>query len=166
MWSKSCSHLHSDMKRVLFLCNGNSARSQMAEAFLRHVGDRYFEVFSAGSRADSAVHPQALATLRRNRVPVGGLRTKDVSTFDGQPFDFVISLCDRAQEKPSVMQGADMIYWTFPDPAAHADETVRAGAFEDVFRGLERRIRLLVAVTTRPGGTAPYLASAQAAAPA
>jgi len=151
------------MKRVLFLCNGNSARSQMAEAFLRHVGSPHFEVFSAGEHPDSAVHPQALETLRRNHVPVDGLATKDVSTFAGQPFDFVIALCDREREQPSVMPNADMIYWSFPDPTEKPDEESRARAFEEVFRGLERRVRLLIAVSSRRGEAAPRSASHQAA---
>jgi protein-tyrosine-phosphatase len=137
------------MKRVLFLCNGNAARSQMAEALLRHVGDHQFEVFSAGYDPASAVHPQALEALRRNLVPIDGLTTKALSIFASQTFDFVISLCDRQREQPSILEGADTIYWTFPDPAEHADETARARAFEEVFRGLERRIRLLIAVSTR-----------------
>jgi protein-tyrosine-phosphatase len=137
------------MKRILFLCNGNSARSQMAEAFLRHVGSEYFEAFSAGTAPDARVHPLAIETLRRNHVPVEGLAPKDVSTFSEQQFDFVISLCDREHEQPVVLQGADMIYWTFPDPAEHADEAAKPRAVEGVFRGLERRIRLLIAVNTR-----------------
>src|SRR5271167_3845518 len=102
------------MKRVLFLCNGNSTRSPMAEAFLRHVGGQDFEAFSAGTRPDAYVHPFALETLRRNHVSVDGLATKDVAIFAARQFDFVISLCDRQREQPSVLQGADMIYWTFP----------------------------------------------------
>ena len=152
----------SETKRVLFLCNGNSARSQMAEAFLRYVGGHRFEVFSAGAHPASAVHPQALATLRRNRVPIEGLAPKDVSRFAGQPFDFVISVCDRQREEPSVMPGADMIYWTFPDPADPTDEAARTHAFEDVFRGLERRIRLLIAVNTQARDSARFRAAAQA----
>jgi protein-tyrosine-phosphatase len=149
------------MKRILFLCNGNSARSQMAEALLRHIGSEYFEAFSAGTDPDACVHPLAIETLQRNHVRVEGLVTKDVAMFAEQRFDFVISLCDRSHERPSVLQGADMIYWRFPDPTQHADEAVKVRAFEDVFRGLERRIRLLIAVSTgrgklgRPLATAP-----------
>jgi protein-tyrosine-phosphatase len=152
----------SDTKRVLFLCNGNSARSQMAEAFLRFVGRRDFEAFSAGAQPDPEVHPQALETLRRNRVPVDGLATKSVSTFTGRAFDFVITLCDRQRELPSLMPGADMIYWTFPDPADAAEGTARTRAFDDVFRGLETRIRLFMAVNTRQRASAPPRPTAQA----
>jgi protein-tyrosine-phosphatase len=127
----------------------------MAEAFLRHIGRDRFEVFSAGAKPDPNVHPQALETLRRNKVPVDELATKDVSTFSGQSFDFVITLCDREREQPSVIQGADMIYWRFPDPAKNDDEAARAPAFEEVFRGLERRIRLLIAVSGERSASVP-----------
>jgi len=150
-----------EKKRVLFLCNGNSARSQMAEAFLRHVGGQHFEVFSAGADPAIGVHPQALETLRRNRVPADGLATKHVSNFAGQAFDFVITLCDRERETASVLEGADVIYWTFPDPAENLDETERTRAFDDVFRGLERRIRLLIALNTKRSPVA-YPAAIQA----
>jgi protein-tyrosine-phosphatase len=151
-----------EKKRVLFLCNGNSARSQMAEAFLRHAGRDRFEAFSAGAHPYREVYPQALTTLLRYGISVDGLATKDVSTFAGQTFDFVISLCDRQREQPSVVQGADMIYWTFGDPAEHADETARGHAFEELFRGLERRIRLLIAVNSRRSESAPYPVSSHA----
>jgi protein-tyrosine-phosphatase len=151
-----------EAKRVLFLCNGNSARSQMAEAFLRHVGRRRFEGFSAGANPAPEVHPLALETLRRNGVSVDGLTTKDLATFAGQAFDFVISLCDRQREQPSVVQGADMIYWTFRDPAESAEPAAQAHAFEEAFRGLERRIRLLIAVNSRRSELAPYPIAADA----
>jgi protein-tyrosine-phosphatase len=154
-----------EKKRVLFLCNGNSARSQMAEAFLRHVGRDRFEAFSAGAHPDREVYPQALTTLRRYGISVDGLATKDVSTFAGQTFDFIISLCDRQREQPSVVQGADMIYWTFSDPAEHGDETARGHAFEELFRGLERRIRLLIAVNSRRSESAPNPVSSHASPP-
>ena len=152
-----------EAKRVLFLCNGNSARSQMAEALMRHVARPQFEAYSAGAHPNAEVHPQALETLRRNAMPVDGLTTKDTSTFAGQTFDFVVTLCDRERERPSLMQGADMIYWTFRDPAEAPDAAARARAFQDTFRGLERRIRLLVAVNTRRADVPRHSATAQAA---
>jgi protein-tyrosine-phosphatase len=150
----------SESKRVLFLCNGNSARSQMAEAFLRHVGRQRFEAFSAGADPEPAVHPLALETLRHNGVPIDGLATKDIATFAGQRFDFVISLCDRQLEQPSLVPGADMIYWTFRDPAEPRDDAAPTNAFEEVFRGLERRIRLLIAVNSGRNESGRYPISA------
>ena len=72
-----------EIKRVLFLCTGNSARSQMAEALLRHIGGAQFDVFSAGTSPRASVHRLAIDTLRRNHVPTDGLRPKALSTFAG-----------------------------------------------------------------------------------
>jgi protein-tyrosine-phosphatase len=140
----------SETTRVLFLCTGNSARSQMAEALLRHIGGGHFDVFSAGTTPRANVHRQALETLRRNHVPTEGLRPKGVSTFAGQQFDYVITVCDRAREQCAVMPGAEMIHWSFPDPAQDGDLATQVRAFDDVFHGLERRLRLLIVVTERP----------------
>lgn len=115
---------------------------------MRHLGEGRFEAFSAGTHPRPAVHPQALATLRRNSVPVEGLSPKDAATFAGQPFDFVITVCDRAREQCPVMPGAEMIHWSFPDPAEEGEEKLER-AFEAVFRGLEKRVRLLVTVESK-----------------
>jgi len=147
--------------RILFLCNGNSGRSQMAEAITRHIGGRYFDAFSAGNDPAPAVHPLALEALQRNRIPVDGLAPKDLLTFEGQSFDFVVCLCDGDQEEPTQIPGADVMQWRFPDPAG-SPESERAHAFENVFRGLETRIRLLMMVTVpRPAHVpSPALAAA------
>jgi protein-tyrosine-phosphatase len=135
-------------KRVLFLCTGNSARSQMAEALMRQLaGDRY-DVVSAGTHPKAAVHPEALRTLEKRHTPTTGLAPKDVSTFAGQSFDYVITVCDRAQEQCPVFPGADMIHWSFPDPA-DAEGQAQARAFNEVYQGLGQRIRLLVVVSER-----------------
>ncbi len=139
-----------ELKRILFLCTGNSARSQMAEALLRHIGGEHFEVFSAGTNPRTSVDPRAIETLRRNHVPTDGLRPKELSAFAGQKFDYVITVCDRAREQCPVMPGAEMIHWSFPDPAEHAAPTTQVHAFDEVFQGLERRLRLLIAVSGRP----------------
>lgn len=150
----------SGKQRILFLCKGNAARSQMAEAIMKQVGGRYFDPFSAGPDPEAAVHPQAIETLQRNHIPVDGLAPKDVSQLAGRTFDFVVCLCDhRNGEKPSEMPGADIIKWAFPDPAQGADEATRKRRFEDVFHGLESRIRLLMAVTT-PRPVLPYMPAA------
>ena len=135
-------------KRVLFLCTGNSARSQIAEALTRCLCKGRFEVFSAGTDPRTAVNARALATLERHHIPADGLHTKDVSSFVGQPFDYVITVCDRAREHCPILPGAEMIHWSFPDPAAEPEDR-QERAFEDVFVGLERRIRLLDVVGSR-----------------
>ncbi len=133
-------------KRVLFLCTGNSARSQMAEALLRHVAGRRFEAFSAGTTPREIVHPDAIQTLRRNSIPVGGLSTKDVARFAGERFDYVITLCDRAREHCPHFDFAEAMHWTFSDPAAIEDPGSRKRAFDEVFAALSQRIRFLVIV--------------------
>jgi protein-tyrosine-phosphatase len=133
-------------KRVLFLCTGNSARSQIAEALLRHVAGDRFEVFSAGTTPRENVHPDAIETLRRKSVPVDGLTPKDVTTFAGQPFDYVITLCDRAREHCPRFDFAETMHWTFPDPAAVSDPAARRRAFEEIFAGLSQRVRFLIIV--------------------
>jgi arsenate reductase (thioredoxin) len=87
----------SDKKRVLILCTGNSARSQMAEGLLRHdAGDR-FEVESAGTKP-SSVRPEAIAVTREAGIDIAGHRSKHVDEFAGQQFDYVITVCDNARE--------------------------------------------------------------------
>jgi|HubBroStandDraft_5_1064220.scaffolds.fasta_scaffold318209_2 protein-tyrosine-phosphatase len=134
------------LKRVLFLCTGNSARSQMAEALLRHVAGRRFEVFSAGTTPRENVHPDALQTLRRNSVPVEGLSPKDVARFAGGRFDYVITLCDQAREHCPRFASAETMHWTFEDPAAVSEPADRKRAFEGVFAGLSQRVRFLIIV--------------------
>ena len=93
-----------DKKRVLILCTGNSARSQMAEGLLRHdAGDR-FEVFSAGTKP-SQVRPEAIAVMRELGIDISGHRSKSVDEFAGQPFDYVLTVCDNAKESCPIFPG-------------------------------------------------------------
>jgi protein-tyrosine-phosphatase len=133
-------------KRVLFLCSGNSARSQMAEALLRHVAGDRFEVFSAGTAPRDQVHPGALETLRLKNVPADGLRPKDAANFAGQSFDYVITLCDRAREDCPHFEFAEAMHWTFADPTAAPERAAQQRAFEQVFAGLSQRVRFLMIV--------------------
>jgi protein-tyrosine-phosphatase len=130
-------------KRVLFLCTGNSARSQMAEALLRQLAGDHFEAASAGTEPRPAVHPDALATLASHHVAAAELVPKDVSSFAGQRFDYVITVCERARERCPLFPGAELVQWLFPDPADVEPEAARRRAFEDVFQGLSERIRVL-----------------------
>ncbi len=134
------------LKRVLFLCTGNSARSQMAEALLRHVAGDRFQVFSAGTTPRENVHPDAIQTLQHKNVPIDGLAPKDVETFAGQPFDYVITLCDRAREHCPHFDFAETMHWTFRDPAQVSDQGARKRAFEEIFAGLSQRVRFLMIV--------------------
>lgn len=107
-----------DKTRVLILCTGNSARSQMAEGLLRHDGGATFEVHSAGTRA-SFVRPEAIAALREIGIDISGHRSKSVDEFAGQSFDYVITVCDHAREICPVFPGKTrMIHHSFEDPPA------------------------------------------------
>ena len=103
-------------KRVLILCTGNSARSQMAEGLLRHdAGDR-FEVESAGTKP-STVRPEAIAAMRELGMDISGHRSKHVDEFDRQRFDYVITVCDNAKESCPVFLGAvKQLHHSFDDP--------------------------------------------------
>lgn len=105
-------------QRVLILCTGNSARSQMAEGLLRHLAGDRFEVFSAGSKP-SHVNPYAIRAMAARGIDISEQRSKHLSEYLDQPFDYVITVCDNAAETCPVFPGkAQRIHWSFPDPAA------------------------------------------------
>jgi len=104
--------------RVLFLCTGNSSRSQMAEAFLERLGGDRVAAFSAGSHP-KAVHPNAVRVMRAHGVDIGGRHPKHLSVFADQRFDYVISLCDRVREVcPEFPGSPQTAHWSMADPAA------------------------------------------------
>ena len=107
-----------DKKRILILCTGNSARSQMAEGLLRHdAGDR-FEVFSAGTNP-SQVRPEAIAVMRELGIDISGHRSKSVDEFANQNFDYVLTVCDNAKESCPMFPGSAVAFHhNFEDPAA------------------------------------------------
>jgi arsenate reductase len=107
-----------DKKRVLILCTGNSARSQMAEGLLRHDAGMRFDVESAGTKP-SFVRPEATAVMRELGIDISGHRSKKVDEFEGQQFDYVITVCDNARECCPVFLGkAEKLHHNFVDPAA------------------------------------------------
>jgi arsenate reductase len=119
--------------RVLVLCTGNSARSQMAEGLLRHFhGDR-LEVESAGTQP-SRVHPEAIAAMREIGIDISGQRSKQVDEFAGQAFHYVITVCDNARESCPVFLGnAVQLHRDFPDPAdSQIPEAERRARFREV----------------------------------
>ena len=105
-------------KRVLILCTGNSARSQMAEGLLRHdAGDR-FEVFSAGTEP-SSVRSEAIAVMREIGIDISGHRSKSVDEFAQSDFDYVLTVCDNAKESCPIFPGdTTTIHHDFEDPAS------------------------------------------------
>ena len=105
-----------ELRRVLILCTGNSARSQMAEGLLRHDAGNGFEVASAGTKA-SSVRPEAIAVMREVGIDLSGHRSKNVEEFEGQQFDYVITVCDHARETCPVFFGAaERLHQSFEDP--------------------------------------------------
>jgi arsenate reductase (thioredoxin) len=103
-------------KRVLILCTGNSARSQMAEGILRHDGGDEFEVESAGVKPGS-VRPEAIQVMRELGIDISDHRSKSVDEFVGQEFDYVITVCDKANESCPVFPGKTRrIHQSFEDP--------------------------------------------------
>jgi len=137
-------------RRVLFLCTHNSARSQMAEGILRHLGGETVEVWSAGTEP-SRVHPLAIRAMAARGIDIRGQRSKGLDEFLDQTFDYVITVCDRANETCPVFPGApERIHWSIPDPAAvEGSEKVRYRAFDEAAADLTTRIRYLLALMGR-----------------
>jgi arsenate reductase (thioredoxin) len=103
--------------RVLILCTGNSARSQMAEGLLRHDGAGLFQVFSAGTNP-ADVRSEAVTAMREIGIDISGHRSKSVDAFTGQSFDYVITVCDNAKQScPIFPAKTRRIHWSIEDPA-------------------------------------------------
>lgn len=110
-------------KRVLILCTGNSARSQMAEGILQHDGGDAFQVESAGVRP-SNVRPEAIQAMQEIGIDISGYRSKSVEEFIGQHFDYIITVCDNAKETCPIFPGKAMrIHQSFEDPPAPGAES-------------------------------------------
>ena len=141
-----------DAYNVLFLCTGNSARSIMAEALLRHRGKGRFNSFSAGSQPSGTVRPEALAQLQTAGIATEGLRSKSWDEFAGPgaaKMDFVFTVCDNAaQETCPFWPGQPMTaHWGVQDPAAATGTPEEiARAFREAFTVLDRRIGLFVSL--------------------
>jgi arsenate reductase len=136
-------------KSVLFLCTGNSCRSQMAEGLVNQfMGDRW-EAFSAGTRPSGYVHPLAIKAMEELDIDISDQRSKSVDEFRGEAFDVVITVCDDAAENCPLWLGSGNIHHIgFPDPAdASGSEAERLAVFRQVRDGLHRDVsRYLEAV--------------------
>jgi arsenate reductase len=132
---------------VLFICTGNSARSVFAEALLRDLGGERFVAYSAGTRPGSALNPFALAVLEKNGHDVSGLRSKDLSEFQGEDaprMDFVFTVCDQAanEECPAWKGQTISAHWGMPDPVkAEGTDAERSLAFHQTYGALKNRIQ-------------------------
>ena len=136
---------------VLFLCTGNSARSILSEATLRHLGGSRFIAYSAGSKPAGAVHLQTLRRLRASGISTDGLRSKSVDEFVGPnapALDLVITLCDSAQFDPCPVFLGDFVraHWSLPDPASvRGTDADIADAFARTHATIVSRISALIA---------------------
>jgi arsenate reductase len=130
-------------KRVLFLCTGNSARSQMAEGLLRHLAGDEFDVYSAGT-SPKGLHKASVAAMKEVGIDISHQRSKALDEFLGQRFDYVITVCDRAKQQCPVFPGATPIHWGFDDPA-EAPEQQQTQTFCRVRDEISQRLRLFLA---------------------
>jgi protein-tyrosine-phosphatase len=133
--------------RVLFLCTGNSARSQMAEALAQVRGAGLVEAHSAGSNP-KPLHPNAVRVMREEHgIDLAGRSSKHLDVLADERFDWVVSLCDRVREVcPELPGGPETIHWSIPDPSAgHGDDDASYPVFQEVAAELETRIGFLLA---------------------
>ncbi len=130
--------------RVLFLCTGNSARSQMAEGLLRTLDTDRFEVFSAGTIA-SFVRPQAIAVMKEIGIDISGHRSKSLDEFLDDEFDYVITVCDHANQSCPVFSGpAKRLHWSIDDPVISGSESEELASFRQARDELQQRIRKFI----------------------
>lgn len=135
-----------DRHRVLFLCTHNSARSQMAEGLLRARGGDAYQAFSAGTEA-TAVRPEAILVMAELGIDITAQQSKTMDRYLGDPFDWVVTVCDRARESCPVFPRAKRsLHWDFDDPAAATgSDEERMAAFRRVRDEMAVRIDELLA---------------------
>ena len=129
-------------QRVLFLCTHNSARSQMAEGLLRHLGGDRFEAYSAGTEA-THVRPLAIEAMRELGVDIAGQESKTLDRYLDETFDALITVCDQAAEACPVFPGAKRrLHWSFPDPSrATGTRDEQFAVYRQVRDDIARRIK-------------------------
>jgi thioredoxin type arsenate reductase len=141
--------------RVLFLCTRNSARSQMAEVFLRQLGRDRFEVASAGTEA-TRVHPLAIRVMREVGMDISAHRSKTVDALLGDPWDYVITVCDRANERcPLFPVHTTRLHWSFEDPSqVTGTEEQRLETFRRIRDQIQAQLETWLAARAAPPGAA------------
>jgi arsenate reductase len=139
------------MKKILVLCTGNSARSQMGEGLFRTEGGGRFEVFSAGTQP-SAVRPEAIAVMKEVGIDISGQRSKSVAEFAGQWFDYVVTVCENARDNcPVFPAGTERLHWSLEDPAAfQGSEQERLAAFRRIRDQIHARVKTFFRDRTAP----------------
>ena len=131
------------MKKILFICTGNSCRSLIAEAMTNHLGQGKFDAYSAGSSPAGFAHPKALEILEHAQMDKSDLSSKSWDIFAGQDFDMVVTVCDSAaQESCPIFHGSyEQRHWSLPDPAAvNGSPAEIQVAFQFTFDALKNRI--------------------------
>lgn len=123
----------SEIKKILILCTGNSARSQMAEGLLKHITQSKYEINSAGTKP-SIVRPEAIKALAEIGIDISNNRSKSVGEFANQEIDYVLTVCDNAKENcPYFPAKTKLIHHSFEDPAeVQGSEEVRLTAFREI----------------------------------
>jgi arsenate reductase len=137
------------MKRtILFLCTGNSCRSQMAEGLMNKLGGDRFEAFSAGSSPAGYVHTKAVDAMAAMGIDISQNESKSIDAFNGRLFNFVITVCDNAKEECPIFPGEPVTaHWGFEDPAkVDGDHEHITNEFRRIAVEIERRIRLFLAI--------------------
>ncbi|MHB0857859.1 MAG: arsenate reductase ArsC [Anaerolineae bacterium] len=133
-----------DKARVLFLCTGNSARSQMAEAFLRRLAGDRLEVYSAGLEPERGIHPLTLQVMREAGYDMAGHYAKDLTQYLGKVhFGYLITVCDRAEKNCPIFPGVGQRqHWSIEDPAAfEGSDEEKAAKFREVRDQVEALVR-------------------------
>ncbi|WP_137817527.1 arsenate reductase ArsC [Pseudomonas sp. 2FG] len=134
-----------DKFRVLFVCANNDVRSLMAEALLRHTDAEHFEAFSAGIAAGE-VDPRTLESLDHIGIATTGLRSKAIDEFEGQQFDYVVTLCDKSSGEAARMPASgEVMVWNFEDPVT----SERHDPFRHALQEIHDRVKMFATVKTR-----------------
>lgn len=143
-----------DKQRVLFLCTGNSARSQMAEAFLRHYAGEHFEVHSAGLEP-KGIHPLTFQVMEEIGLPLSGHTSKGVNIYLGKMlFQYLITVCDKAEQNcPTLWPGVNQrLHWSFEDPAAfEGTEEEQLARFREVRDQTKQKVQDWIAMQSKVG---------------
>ncbi len=141
---------HERRRRVIFVCTHNSARSQMAEGMLRAWGGDRFEVFSAGTEA-TGVRPEAITVMNEIGIDISDHTSKTLEPFLGQAFDWLITVCDQANEACPTIPGVEQrSHWSIDDPSAvQGDEETRLAAFREARDRLRDRIHIFMLAAGR-----------------
>ncbi len=131
----------SGKKKVLFLCTGNSCRSQIAEGYLKHLAGEKFDVYSAGLEP-SQVNPNAIRVMKEENIDISFHTSDDINKFINEDFDYIVTVCDNAKENCPYFPGdAIRIHWSFEDPAdATGSEEEVLAVFREVRDQIKKRI--------------------------